>query len=183
MTYWITKFLLYFNYFLEGMDMFTNISEASTNPMAPTTQQAPTVTVGSFISTASGIPMASGISEGIQLDSTILARFSTIPVGSLILDAIPVHSDISVHSAIPVQSGIPETFAVPPPKSLHFTPAAPTVLIPTAPIPAPVPGQTIVSPTWLKDPLRYMTVIISPSCVPPETLITHEIEADFLHVS
>jgi hypothetical protein len=112
------------------MDMPPNILEASVNPMAPTTQQAPGVTIVSFISTASasGIPMASAISDDIQLDSDISPRSSTIPVASAITEASPI------------QSGIPEAFVVPPPVSPYFTPAAPTVLTPTASIPAPVPG-------------------------------------------
>jgi hypothetical protein len=72
------------------MDMPTNIPEASANPMAPTTQQAPGVTIVSFISTALGIPMASAIPDGIQLDSTISARFTTIPVASAIPEVILV---------------------------------------------------------------------------------------------
>jgi hypothetical protein len=72
------------------MDMPTNIPEASANPMAPTTQQAPGVTIVSFISTALGIPMASAIPDGIQLDSTISARFITIPVASAIPEVILV---------------------------------------------------------------------------------------------
>jgi hypothetical protein len=72
---------------------------------------------------------------------------------------------------------------VPPAKSPHFTPVALTVLTPFAPIPTPVPGQTIVSPAWLEDPLRYRAAVTPPSCVPPETLITPEVEAVFLHMS
>jgi hypothetical protein len=64
-----------------------------------------------------------------------------------------------------------------------FTPTAPIVLTPTTPIPALVPGQTIVSPSWLKDPLRYRVAMTPLSCVPPETLITPEVEPVFLHVS
>jgi hypothetical protein len=123
-------------FFVEGMDMPTNIPEASTNQMSPTTQHALAVIIASSISTAPGIPMASPISEDIQLDSAITAQSSTIPVGS----TIPVHSNISVHSTIPVQPGIQEASVVPPPVSPYFTPAAPTVLTPTAPIPTPVPG-------------------------------------------
>jgi hypothetical protein len=70
--------------FVEEMGIPANISEASANPMAPTTQQTPAVIIASFISTVSGIPMASVILEGIQFDSTISARSSTIPVGSTI---------------------------------------------------------------------------------------------------
>jgi K+-transporting ATPase A subunit len=73
MTYWITRLLMYSNFFVEGMDIRTNIPEASANPMAPTTQQSPSVTVASFISTASGISMASAILDGIQRDSAISA--------------------------------------------------------------------------------------------------------------
>jgi hypothetical protein len=51
--------------FVEGMDMPTNILEASANPVAPTTQQALGVTLASFISTTSGIRMASSIPDGI----------------------------------------------------------------------------------------------------------------------
>jgi hypothetical protein len=47
----------------------------------------------------------------------------------------------------------------------------------------PVPGQTIVSLAWLEDPLRYRAAMTPPSCVPPETLITPEVEPVFLHVS
>jgi hypothetical protein len=47
----------------------------------------------------------------------------------------------------------------------------------------PVPGQTIVSLAWLEDPLRYMAAMTPPSCVPPETLKTPEVEPIFLHVS
>jgi hypothetical protein len=55
------------------MDMITNIPEASSDPMAPTTQQAPGVTIASFISTTLSISMGSIISDGIQLDSAISA--------------------------------------------------------------------------------------------------------------
>jgi hypothetical protein len=167
MTYRLTKVFLYFNYFLEGMYMPTNIPEVSTNPMAPTTQQAPAITIASFISTPSGIPMVTTISESIQLDSTISARSSTILVGS----------------AIPVQLGILEASLVPPSKSPHFTHVAPMVLTPTATIPVPVPWQTIESPAWLEDALRYMAAMTPPSCVPPEILITPEVEPVFIHVS
>jgi hypothetical protein len=165
------------------MNMSTNISEASANLMAIITQQVSVVTIALFISTDSRIPMAQAIPEDIQLDSAILVQSSTIPVGSAILDVILVHSDIPVHSAILVQSGIPEAYVVTPPKSPHFTPAAPTVLTPTAPIPTSVSEETIVSPTWLEDPLRYMVVMTPPSCVPAETLITPEVEPVFIHVS
>jgi hypothetical protein len=74
------------SFFVEGMDMPPNIPEASANPMAPTTQQDLGVTIASFISTALGIPMASAIQDGIQLDSAISARSSTIPVASAILE-------------------------------------------------------------------------------------------------
>jgi hypothetical protein len=164
--------LLYFNYFfVEGMDMTTNIPENSTDPMAPTTQQAPGVIISSFISSASAIPMASTIPYGIQLHSAISARSSTIPVG------------IAIPEATLVLSGILEAYVIPPPISPRFTTGAPTVLTPTAPIPTPVPGQTIVSPAWLEDPLRYRAAITPPSCVPPETLITPEVEPVFSHVS
>jgi hypothetical protein len=83
--------------------------------------------------------MASAIPEDIQLNSAILARSSTIPVSSAIPDDIPIHSDISVHSVIPVQLGILEAYVVPPPKSPYFTPAALTMLTPTAPIPTSIP--------------------------------------------
>jgi hypothetical protein len=159
------------------MNMSTNISEASANLMAIITQQVSVVTIALFISTDSRIPMAQAIPEDIQLDSAILVQSSTIPVGSAILDVILVHSDILV------QSGIPEAYVVTPPKSPHFTPAAPTVLTPTAPIPTSVSEETIVSPTWLEDPLRYMVVMTPPSCVPAETLITPEVEPVFIHVS
>jgi hypothetical protein len=53
--------------------------------------------------------------------------------------------------------------------SPHFTHAAPMVLTPTAPIPASIPGQTIVSPAWLDDPLWYRAAMTSPSYVAPET--------------
>jgi hypothetical protein len=43
------------------------------------------------------------------------------------------------------------------------------VLTPTAPIPASIPGQTIVSPAWLDDPLWYRAAMTSPSYVAPET--------------
>jgi hypothetical protein len=125
--------------------------------------------------------MASAIPDGIQLDSAIpeatpvksamLARSSTIPVVS----AIP--KDNAVHLGILVAS------VVPPPISPYFTPATPTVLTPTTPIPAPVPEQTIVSPAWLEDPLRYRVAMTPPSCVPPDRLITPEVEPVFLHVS
>jgi hypothetical protein len=115
------------------MGIPSNIPEAPANPMALTTQQALGITIASFISTASGIPMALTIPDGIQLDSDISARSSTIPVAS----AIP--------EAIQVQSGITEASVVPPPVSPHFTPATPTVLTPTVPIPVSVPEQTIVS--------------------------------------
>jgi hypothetical protein len=83
---------------------------------------------------------------------------------------------------------------VPPPKSPHFTPTAPTVLTPTTPIPpivltpttpipAPIPRQTMVSLAWIEDPLRYREAMTPPSCVPPETLITTKIDPVFLHVS
>jgi hypothetical protein len=121
-------------FFVEGIDMTTNIPEDSADPMAPTTQQASGVTISSFISSASAIPMASATPDGIQLHSTISARSSTIPVGLVITEATPV------------PSGIVEAYVVPPPISPCFTPAAPTVLTPTTPIPTPVPGQTIVSP-------------------------------------
>jgi hypothetical protein len=111
--------------------------------------------------------MASAIPYGIQLHSAISAQSSTIPVAS----------------AIPEQLGISEAPAVPPTVSPHFTPTAPIVLTSTAPIHAPVPGQTIVSPAWLEDPLRYRAAMTPPSCVPPETLITPEVEPVFLHVS
>jgi hypothetical protein len=135
--------------------------------MALTTQQAPSITIASFISTALAIPVASAIPDGIQLDSPILARSSRIPVGSV----------------TPVPSGIIEASVIPPPISPRFTPAAPTVLTPTIPIPAPVPGQTIVSLAWLEDPLRYKAAMTPPSCVPPETLITPEVEPILLYVS
>jgi hypothetical protein len=135
--------------------------------MDPITQQALAITIASFISAGSGLPMASAILDGIQLDSTISALSSTIPVGSAIL----------------VQSGILEASIVPPPISPHFTPAAPAVLTPTTPILTPVPGQTIVSPAWLEDPLRYRVAMTPPSCVPLETLITPKVELVFLHVS
>jgi hypothetical protein len=117
------------------MDMTTNIPDVSANSKATITQQAQGVTIASFISTASTITIASAIPYGIQHDSAISARFSTIQVGSTISEATPVPSDIL------------EASAVPPPISPCFTPAAPTVLTPTAPIPSLVPGQTIVSPT------------------------------------
>jgi hypothetical protein len=158
-------------FFTEGMDMTTNISEVSANPMATITQQAPGVTIAPFISKTSSIIIASAIPDGIQHDSAISAQSSTIPVGSAISEATPVPSCIL------------EASVVPPPISPCFTPAAPTVLIPIAPIPSPVPGQTIVSPAWLEDQLRYMVAMKSPSCVPPETLITPEIKPVFLHVS
>jgi hypothetical protein len=60
-------------FFIEEMDMATNIPEASVNPMAPITQQAPAITIGSFILVASGILMASSTPEGIQLNSVISA--------------------------------------------------------------------------------------------------------------
>jgi hypothetical protein len=72
---------------------------------------------------------------------------------------------------------------VPPPKSPHFTPAAHTLLTPTTPISAPVPGQTIVSSAWFEDPLRYRAAMTPQSCVPPETLITPEVEPVSIHVS
>jgi hypothetical protein len=155
------------SFFVEGMDMPPNITEASANPMAPTTQQDLGVTIASFISTASGIPMASPIQDGIQLDSAISARSSTIPVASAILE----------------QLGIPKASTVPPLASPHFTPVAPTVLTPTTPILAPIPGQTIMSPAWLEDPLRYRAAMTPPSCVPLDALITPEVEPVFLHVS
>jgi hypothetical protein len=65
--------LLYFNYFLEGMDMTTNIPDVSANPMTIITQQAPCVTIASFILTVSAITIVSAIPDGIQHDSTILA--------------------------------------------------------------------------------------------------------------
>jgi hypothetical protein len=65
--------LLYFNYFLEGMDMTTNIPDASANPMTIITQQASCVTIASFILTVSAITIVSAIPDGIQHDSTILA--------------------------------------------------------------------------------------------------------------
>jgi hypothetical protein len=133
-------YCLMIEFFVEGMDMPTNIPEASTNQMAPTTQYALAVVIASFISTAPGIPMASAIPEDIQVDSAISAQSSTILVGSAIPDVIPVHLNISVHSAITVQPGIQEASVVPPPVSPYFTPAAPTVLTPTTPIPTPVPG-------------------------------------------
>jgi hypothetical protein len=150
------------------MDMTTNITEASADPMAPKTQQALVVTIALFISTTSTISMASIIPNGIQLDSTISARSSIIPVRSAITEATPV------------PSGILEASAVPPPISPHFTPTARIVL---TPIPASVPRQTIVSPAWLEDPLRFRAAMTPLSCVPPETLITHEVEPVFLHVS
>jgi hypothetical protein len=52
-------------FFVEGMDMTTNIPEDSADPMTPTTQQAPSVTISSFISSASVIPMASAIPDDI----------------------------------------------------------------------------------------------------------------------
>jgi hypothetical protein len=151
--------------------MTTNIPEDSADPMAPTTQQALGVTISSFISSASAIPVASAILDGIQLHSAISPWSSTIPVGLAIPDATPV------------PSGILETSDVPPPISPCFTPVAPTVLTPTAPIPAHVPGQTIVSPAWLEDPLRYKAAMTPLSCVPPKTLITPEVEPVFSHVS
>jgi hypothetical protein len=42
---------------IEGMNMPTNIPEASANPIDSTTQHAPAVTIASFISIASRIPM------------------------------------------------------------------------------------------------------------------------------
>jgi hypothetical protein len=158
-------------FFVEGMDMTTNIPEDSADPMAPTTQQAPGVTISSFISSALAIPMASTISDGIQLHSAISARSSTIPVGLAILEATSVPSCIL------------EAYVVPPHISPRFIPATPTVLTPTAPIHVPVPRQTIVSTVWLEDPLRYRAAMTPPSCVPPETLITPEVESVFSHVS
>jgi hypothetical protein len=67
-------------FFIEGIDMTTNILEASANPMAPTTQQAPDVAI------ASRILMVSAIPDGVPLDSAISARSSTISVGL----AIPI---------------------------------------------------------------------------------------------
>jgi hypothetical protein len=72
---------------------------------------------------------------------------------------------------------------VPPPKSPHFTHAAPTVLTPTAPIPPPILGQTMVSPSWIENPLRYRVAMTPPSCVPPTTLITPKVELILLYVS
>jgi hypothetical protein len=158
-------------FFVEGMDMTTNIPEDSADPMAPTTQQAPSVTISSFISSASVIPMASAIPDDIQLHLAISARFSTIPVG------------LATPEVTPVPPGILEASAIPPPISPRFTPAGPTVLTPTAPIPMPVPGQTIVSPAWLEDPLRYRATMTPLSCAPPETLITPEVGPVFSHVS
>jgi hypothetical protein len=158
-------------FFIEGLDMPPNIPEASANPMALTTQQTLGVTIASFISTTSGIPIASRIPDGIQLDSDISARSSIIPLAS------------TISYVIPVQSGIPEASVVPPPVSPHFTPTVPTVLTPTAPIPAPVPRQTIVSPAWLEDSLRYKAAITPPSCILLETLITPKVEPVFLHLS
>jgi hypothetical protein len=57
------------------------------------------------------------------------------------------------------------------------------VLTPTAPITVSVPRQTIVSPAWAEDPLRYRAAMTPPSCVPPEIMITPEVEPVFLHVS
>jgi hypothetical protein len=105
--------------------------------------------------------------------TAISARSSTILVGLAIL----------VHSAILVQSDIPEASAVPIPKSPHFTPATPTVLTPTAPIPVPMLGQTMVSLAWLENLLRYRAAMTPQSCVPSETLITHEVEPVLLYVS
>jgi hypothetical protein len=60
-------------FFIEGMDMTTNIPEVSANPMATITQQAPGVIIASFISTASAITIASAILDGIQHASAISA--------------------------------------------------------------------------------------------------------------
>jgi hypothetical protein len=148
------------------------IPEASTIPMAPTTQHAPAITIASVISVASDIPMDVAIPEGIPFDLAISAVSSAIP------EAILVHSAIPVPSAIPISTAIPEASAVPPRKSPHFTPAAPTVLTPTAPRPVSIPKQTMVSPTWIEDQLRYTATM-----TPPATLITLEVEPIFLHVS
>jgi hypothetical protein len=59
---------------------------------------------------------------------------------------------------------------VPPPKSPHFTRVVLMLLTPTASIPAPISEQTMVSPTWIEDPLRYMAVMKPPSIVPTATL-------------
>jgi hypothetical protein len=72
---------------------------------------------------------------------------------------------------------------VPPTKLPHFTPAAPIVLKPTAPIPTPIPKQMIVSLAWMEDPLRYRVAMTPPGGVPLATLITPEVEPVFLHVS
>jgi hypothetical protein len=101
-------------FFVEEMDMTTNIPEVSANPMATITQQAPDVTIASFISTASAITIVSAILDGIQHDSAISARSSTILVGSAISEATPVPSDIL------------EASAVSPHISPCFTSAAPT---------------------------------------------------------
>jgi hypothetical protein len=72
---------------------------------------------------------------------------------------------------------------MPSPKLPHFTPVAPMVLTHTALIPVLLPGQTIVSPAWLENPLRYRAAMTPPSYVPPETLIAPEVEPVFIHVS
>jgi hypothetical protein len=105
-------------FFEEEMDMAINIPEASTILMAPPN--------GSNNSTGSNYYNCLSHSKGIQLDSAILARPSTIPVGSAIPEVIPIHSATRVHLAILVQSGNLEASVVPPPKSPHFTPAANT---------------------------------------------------------
>jgi hypothetical protein len=145
------------------------IPEASAIPIAPATQHALPITITSIISVASAIP------QDIPLDSTISLVSSAIPVAS----TIPVPSAILVSSAIPGASTVPLIHS---PKLPHFTPTAPTVT-PTAPIHVPIPEQTMVSPAWIEDPLRYMAVMTPPSGVPLTTLITPVVELVFFHVN
>jgi hypothetical protein len=119
--------------------------------------KAPTTQQAPTVTIASVILLASDIpmALAIPLDSTISAGSSTILVGLAIL----------VHLAIS------EASVVPSPKS------------PTAPIPTPIHRQTMVSQTWIEDPLRYRAAMTQSSCVPSETLITPDVEPIFLHVS
>ena len=90
-------------------------------------------------------------------------------------------------SAIPEPSDIPQASVIPQdpaPKLPDFTPAATATLTPTVPIPAPIPGQTLVmSPSWIEHPLRYKAAMTPPTGVPAATLITPEVEPVFMHVS
>jgi hypothetical protein len=111
------------------------------------------------------------------LEAPTTQQAPTVTIASVILlasdipMALAIPLDSTISAAILVHLAISEASDVPSPKS------------PTAPIPMPIQRQTMVSQTWIEDPLRYRAAMTPSSCVPSETLITPDVEPIFLHVS